>query len=733
MTMHASLAQPHRLSATLAPAPAPLLAPEGAAIVLGESPRAQPIRAAAHTMFGPRGAAWRGRTDRSSSATPAITACWSGATCPQPTARRPISSSASPISPARGATARATSARRRSTCRPASRSAAACSRSPMPGTIASCSGTACPTRSNRPADIVLGQADFSGGLANRGADAPAADTLNWCYGVAIADGRLIVADTGNRRVLVWDAVPEDERRAGRPGARPARFHHARRERRRWRGAPACAGRTRVAAAGRHALRRRRRQQPDHGLARAAAERRRAVRFRARPGRSRRDRPQSRRLRLRPPRALNMPYGLAALGDRLVVADTANSRLLGLRSRATLGESDRHGGRPRSPGSAAFTTRATIAGSGRRATACAGPTASRPAAIPAIVADSGNNRVLLLGWRMSGIERRAVSDREIRVRGRVQGVGFRPTVWRLARELGLSGEVLNDGEGVLIRVAGEAAAIAALLDRLRARAAAARAHRADRDAAASPATVARASASSRAAAARRAPRSRPTPRSAPPAPREIARSVRAPLSLSLRHLHALRTAPQHRRPASPTTAPRRRWRLPAVRRLPRRVRRSRPTAASTPRPSPATPAARGRGWCASTGARSRFEHASRCSTTSTRSCTLLQRGHIVAIKGLGGYQLACDATNADAVARLRAAKHRETQAVRADGARSRRHPPLLHASTPTEARLLASPDGADRAAARRRAKRCPTAVAPGLATLGFMLPTTPLHRADAAAA
>ena len=55
--------------------------------------------------------------------------------------------------------------------------------------------------------------------------------------------------------------------------------------------------------------------------------------------------------------------------------------------------------------------------------------------------------------------------EIRVRGRVQGVGFRPTVWRLARELGLSGEVRNDAEGVLIRVAGGSDAIAELLDRI----------------------------------------------------------------------------------------------------------------------------------------------------------------------------------------------------------------------------------------------------------------------------
>src|SRR5215470_1186664 len=55
--------------------------------------------------------------------------------------------------------------------------------------------------------------------------------------------------------------------------------------------------------------------------------------------------------------------------------------------------------------------------------------------------------------------------EIRVRGRVQGVGFRPTIWRYARELGLVGEVLNDSDGVLVRVGGDQAAVASFVDRL----------------------------------------------------------------------------------------------------------------------------------------------------------------------------------------------------------------------------------------------------------------------------
>ncbi len=41
---------------------------------------------------------------------------------------------------------------------------------------------------------------------------------------------------------------------------------------------------------------------------------------------------------------------------------------------------------------------------------------------------------------------------VRIRGLVQGVGFRPTVWRICNQLGLTGDVRNDGEGVLVRLA-----------------------------------------------------------------------------------------------------------------------------------------------------------------------------------------------------------------------------------------------------------------------------------------
>src|SRR3982751_2455406 len=45
-------------------------------------------------------------------------------------------------------------------------------------------------------------------------------------------------------------------------------------------------------------------------------------------------------------------------------------------------------------------------------------------------------------------------RPIAVRGVVQGVGFRPFVYRLARARALTGWVLNDGEGVHIHIEGD---------------------------------------------------------------------------------------------------------------------------------------------------------------------------------------------------------------------------------------------------------------------------------------
>src|SRR5919197_5884996 len=55
---------------------------------------------------------------------------------------------------------------------------------------------------------------------------------------------------------------------------------------------------------------------------------------------------------------------------------------------------------------------------------------------------------------------------MRIRGVVQGVGFRPFVFGLARRYGLVGFVLNDGDGVVVEAEGEPAALAAFAEALR---------------------------------------------------------------------------------------------------------------------------------------------------------------------------------------------------------------------------------------------------------------------------
>ena len=54
-----------------------------------------------------------------------------------------------------------------------------------------------------------------------------------------------------------------------------------------------------------------------------------------------------------------------------------------------------------------------------------------------------------------------------MRGTVQGVGFRPFVYNLARSLSLNGFVLNSGRGVVIEVEGAADDVQSFLLRLRA--------------------------------------------------------------------------------------------------------------------------------------------------------------------------------------------------------------------------------------------------------------------------
>lgn len=67
---------------------------------------------------------------------------------------------------------------------------------------------ASPTAHNVPADIVLGQADFTAVESNRGMANPSATSLFWPYGIHWDGSHLWVADTGNRRVLMWRGIPQ---------------------------------------------------------------------------------------------------------------------------------------------------------------------------------------------------------------------------------------------------------------------------------------------------------------------------------------------------------------------------------------------------------------------------------------------------------------------------------------------------------------------------------------------
>ena len=59
----------------------------------------------------------------------------------------------------------------------------------------------------------------------------------------------------------------------------------------------------------------------------------------------------------------------------------------------------------------------------------------------------------------------LEGRRIHVSGTVQGVGFRPWVYRVARQAGITGRVRNDSSGVTIDAFGDETALARFLDAL----------------------------------------------------------------------------------------------------------------------------------------------------------------------------------------------------------------------------------------------------------------------------
>ncbi|HGG59663.1 MAG TPA: carbamoyltransferase HypF, partial [Gammaproteobacteria bacterium] len=110
----------------------------------------------------------------------------------------------------------------------------------------------------------------------------------------------------------------------------------------------------------------------------------------------------------------------------------------------------------------------------------------------------------------------------------------------------------------------------------------------------------------------------------------------------------------------------------------------------------------------------------------RAVEALKQGAILAVKGIGGFHLICDAGDEAAVARLRARKQRPAKPFALMGrdlAQIRRH---VH--VPAEAaELLGDPAAPIVLLDKREDRGLPEVVAPDQACLGFMLPYSPLHR------
>lgn len=320
---------------------------------------------------------------------------------------------------------------------------------------------------------------------------------------------------------------------------------------------------------------------------------------------------------------------------------------------------------------------------------------------------------------------ALRGETIRIRGTVQGVGFRPTVYRVAREHGVRGEVQNDGEGVLIRAWAEPLALDAFVRAL--------------ERACPPLAAIDDIERAEAASAEPAPETF----SIAPSERTAARTAVSPDAATCAACLAETLDPFSRRYRYPFTncthcGPR----LSIIRGLP--FDRAETTMAGFvlcaacraeyddpgDRRFHAQPNA-----CHACGPRARLVRADgRALSTAgltqlddvDAACTLLRRGEIVAVKGIGGYHLACDATNAAAVARLRQLKGRDRKPfalMARDAAIIRR----FAAPSQLELELLESAAAPIVLLRASGPEALGAEVAPGQCTLGFMLPYTPLHQ------
>jgi hydrogenase maturation protein HypF len=310
----------------------------------------------------------------------------------------------------------------------------------------------------------------------------------------------------------------------------------------------------------------------------------------------------------------------------------------------------------------------------------------------------------------------IAAQRIRVTGVVQGVGFRPFVWRLARELSLAGWVRNDSAGVEIAVEGPTAGVKAMVERIRLEAP----------------PLARID-EIRTSALQ--PQGLKEFRIAESAANECTTMIGEDTGVCEACLAEL---------FDPTN---RRWRHPFITcthcgprytiafSLP--YDRSRTSMGEFPlcpacaaeyenpenRRFHAEPVC-----CPACGPRLRLlDERGQAVEGDPIGATLerIRAGAIVAVKGLGGYHLVCDARNAQAVRRLRERKNREAKPLAVMGANSLSFAGIVELDAESRA-LLESPERPIVLAPKASHEDPLPGIAPGMAHFGVMLPATPIQ-------
>ena len=309
--------------------------------------------------------------------------------------------------------------------------------------------------------------------------------------------------------------------------------------------------------------------------------------------------------------------------------------------------------------------------------------------------------------------------QIRVSGQVQGVGFRPFVYKLARELGLAGWVRNDSEGVEIAVEGEHPQVMRLIERLQSEPPVlARVEKVTHDLAQTTTGLQGFSiAESREGKVLTgiAPDMATCP--------ECLAELFDPANRRYRHpfINCIHCGPRYTLTA----------RLPYDRANTSMAKFAQCPACQLEYDTPTTRRFHSQpNACPACGPRLSLFDAqwNPVSSTDPVAATAIRigAGLIVAIKGIGGYHLVCDARNAQAVAMLRGGKRREEKpfAVMVLNTRSARH--YAHFREQDGALLET---GERPIVLMRQASVCNAelhGIAPGLSSIGLMLPYTPLH-------